>query len=149
MWTSKKSTELSIAVCAIMAVFIVAFSCVAPWMFKRYFSEYRGFGTGIYITVLLCYYPSALLGEAALVALGRMLFSIRGGDPFCRQNVRRLRLISAFCFCVAIITFAGGFMYIPFFYVCAATGFVGLILRVVKNVMQSAVEMREESDLTV
>ncbi len=149
MWTSKKSTELSLIVCAVMALFILAFSCVAPWLFKRYFFEYRNFGTGIYITVLLCYYPSALLGECALFTLVKMLFAIRRGDPFCRENVRRLRLISAFCFCVAIITFAGGFMYIPFFYICAATGFVGLILRVVKNVMQSAVEMREESDLTV
>ena len=37
----------------------------------------------------------------------------------------------------------------PFMFVALAGGFVGMLLRVLKNVMQSAVELREENDLTI
>ena len=37
----------------------------------------------------------------------------------------------------------------PFMFVAAAGGFTGMLLRVLKNVMQSAVELREENDLTI
>ena len=37
----------------------------------------------------------------------------------------------------------------PIFVIGAATGIVGTLLRVVKNLMQSATQMREENDLTI
>jgi hypothetical protein len=39
--------------------------------------------------------------------------------------------------------------YIPFLFVAIAAAFVGLMLRVVKNVMQNAVEISEENELTI
>ena len=74
---------------------------------------------------------------------------IKNEDPFCRANVKSLRIISLCFFIVALITFVGCFFYRPFIFIAAAAGFLGLILRVVKNVIQTAVELREESDLTV
>ena len=44
---------------------------------------------------------------------------------------------------------SGGVFYLPFCFIAVAAGFVGLMLRIVKNVMQSAVEIREENELTI
>ena len=55
---------------------------------------------------------------------------------------------------MALITLVVGVLHfnpftIPFLMVAVAAGFVGLMLRVVKNVMQAAVEIREENELTI
>ena len=48
-----------------------------------------------------------------------------------------------------LITSASGYFYMPLLIIAFATFLVGTLLRVVKNVMQSAVELREENDLTI
>ena len=60
-----------------------------------------------------------------------------------------LRAVSLLCLGVGILTFAGGFFYQPLFFVTLAALFLTLVVRVVKNVMHKAVEMKDELDLTV
>ena len=50
---------------------------------------------------------------------------------------------------MALITLIGGCIYIPFMVVAVAAAFMGLMLRVVKNVMQNAVEIKAENELTI
>jgi hypothetical protein len=50
---------------------------------------------------------------------------------------------------VGIVTFASGFFYLPYFIVCGASLFMCAIMRVLKNVMQQAVEVKSENDMTV
>ena len=102
-----------------------------------------------YSVFLWCYYPCGLLGILTVLLLMGMLKRIKNDEPFTRENVLALRLISLCCFLVAIITFAGAFVVKSFILVSMAAGFFGLILRVVKNVIQRAVELKEENDLTI
>ena len=39
--------------------------------------------------------------------------------------------------------------YIPFFFVAIAAGFVGLIVRVIKNVFAEAIALKDENDFTI
>ncbi|MBR2937453.1 MAG: DUF2975 domain-containing protein [Oscillospiraceae bacterium] len=50
---------------------------------------------------------------------------------------------------VSAITLFAGILYIPYLFVSVAAGFVGLMLRVVKNVMENAVQLKEENELTI
>ena len=79
----------------------------------------------------------------------KLLFNIKKGDIFITANVKYLRRISWCCFAVAAITFVGGIFYVPFGFIAIAAAFVGLMLRVVKNVMQNAVEIKTENELTI
>jgi len=79
----------------------------------------------------------------------KLLFNIKKDKIFISENVKYLRVISWCCFAVALITFVAGIFYIPFLLVAAAAAFVGLMLRIVKNVMQNAVEINEENELTI
>ncbi len=96
-----------------------------------------------------CFYPSGVFALVILFSLLKLLSNIKDEKVFIPQNVKCLRTVSWCCFAVASITFVGGFFYMPFMFVAAAGGFTGMLLRVLKNVMQSAVELREESDLTI
>lgn len=153
MWKSKYSVVLSLVVCfAVAAVLVVSFFTV-PSIAKIYFGTWHGFSEDIVSlvtkTVLTCYYPSALLGLVALASLIKMLFNIKAERTFIPANVTALRVISWCCFIVAALCFVGANVYLSLGFVSVAAGFVGLILRVVKNVMQSAVELKSENDLII
>ena len=52
-------------------------------------------------------------------------------------------------FFIAVITFVGGIIYMPLIFVSAAGFFTGVLLRVLKNVMYSAIELKQDNDLTI
>lgn len=155
MWNRKRSVKLSIAVCIIFAVVLTVALFLGPWAAKTWFNVYRGWtvdGPAIKDTLPLfcaCFYPCAVFGYVALYSLLKLLFNIKADKIFITQNVKYLRLIAWCCFAVAFITFVSGILYLPFLTVAVAAAFVGLMLRVVKNVMQSAVEIKAENELTI
>lgn len=155
MWNSKHSTVLSIVVCFIVAVVLTVAVFIGPWAIKMWFLYYRGWdenSTGLLQVMTLfkvAFYPCAVLAYVTLYSLLRLLFNIKKDEIFTTQNVIYLRRISWCCFAVALITGVSGVFYVPYLMMAVAAGFVGLMLRVVKNVMQRAVEIREENELTI
>ncbi len=152
MWNSKKSVNLSLVVCAVTIICIVVISLFANNFAVNYFDyqQYNDHAQYIkYVAFITAFYPCSLLGILAVISLIRMLLRIKKDNPFCNENVKSLKFISWCCFIVALITFCCGFFYLPLFIITVASGFFGLILRVVKNVIQSAIEIREENDLTI
>lgn len=155
MWNSKQSAMLSIVVSCIVVAAVTAGVLFGPWFVTTWFTVYRGWsktspGMERMLNIFSwCYYPCAVFAYVTLYSLIRLLFNIRNGNTFIRRNVTYLRCISWCCYAVAGITLVGGVFYLPFLVVAVAAGFVGLMLRVVKNVMQSAVEIREENELTI
>ncbi len=153
MQKSKQSVTVSIAVCVVVAVVLLGLVVTAPWLFQWYMSTVRGVSpeaaqelNGI---LLGCFYPCAAVAAGMLYALLRLLFHIRAGEVFTVANVRYLKAVSWGCFVIAAVTAVGAGFYVPFLFVTAAGGFTGVLLRVLKNVMQTAVELREENELTV
>lgn len=152
MWNSKKSVNLSLVVCFVTIISIVILSLFINSFAINYFdyandSDHAQYLK--YISFIGSFYPCAVLGIVAVISLIKMLFRIKNENPFCKENVKSLKVISWCCFIVALITFIGGFFYLPLIVVTVAAGFFGLILRVVKNVIHSAIELREENDLTI
>ena len=155
MWNSKKSTALSIIVCFIFLFILTASLFAGPYCMKLWFVLYRGFrenGEALQRMLSLfnwCFYPCAVFAYVTLYSLLKLLFNIKHQNIFIPNNVTYLRVISWCCFAVALITLIGGFFYLPFFVVAVAAAFVGLMLRVVKNVMHRAVEIKAENELTI
>lgn len=89
--------------------------------------------------------PAAIL----LFSLYRLLHRIELGQVFIAINVEYLRRISWSCFSGAIICFASTTYYFPWVFVAIAAAFMGLIVRVIKNVIAQAVELKNESELTI
>lgn len=155
MVNHKKSVNISIVVCIMLVALLTALVFLGPMLFELYLTAYRGLTpTGdplanIKTTFVCCFYPSAVFAGIILYALLKLLFNIKKGDVFIKTNVMYLRIVSWCCFIIGIITFVGCFFYMPFMFVAAAGGLLGILLRVLKNVMQSAVEIADENELTI
>lgn len=155
MWDRKHSVTLSIIICFILLAILTALVFIGPWIVEIWFTKYRGWAQGSFavqdmLTLFkICFYPCAVFAYITLYSLIKMLFNIKRDEIFTEYNTKALRRISWCCLAVAIITFAGGIFYVPFLFVAIAAGFMGLMLRIIKNVMQNAVALREENDLTI
>ena len=155
MWNRKRSVTLSIIVCFAFAVLVALGIFFGPWAVTMWFTLYRGwdaYSTAMHNMLMLfcaCYYPCAVFAYVALYSLIRMLFHIKQDRIFIKENVQYLRRISWCCFAVAFATALSGVQYLPFFCAAVAAAFMGLMLRVVKNVMENAVELKTENELTI
>lgn len=130
---------------------LVAVCCVAaPFLVKRYNSLVVASGQeDVYVPLLVTLYCAVPFAVAALVCLDVLLRNIKNEKPFITQNVKMLRIISYCCF-AEVLVFVYFAVLKPFaVVVMIACAFMGLILRVVKNVFEQAVSMREENDFTI
>ena len=95
------------------------------------------------------FYSLLLPTAAALWSLYRLLRNISREQVFVEDNVRCLRVLSWACYLAASICILSSVYYIPFQFLAALAGFMGLILRVVKNVFAEAVLLKQENDYTI
>ncbi|MDR0570408.1 MAG: DUF2975 domain-containing protein [Clostridiales Family XIII bacterium] len=163
-WDSKKSVILSLACNRAVMVLAVAAAAALLWppgrsAFVASLMETgsRGRLPPLDMPAVAVAVPAIALAcvAAALFALwllDRLLRNIRGGEVFVRGNVAALRGISWCCFAEAALLALAAFLSSVFFLFCLLAlmaGFVGIILRVVKNVIEAAVLLKEENDLTI
>ena len=147
-WDKDRSIVLSMAGVALFAAALLALDCGCYWVaawFVRYHLYHFQYGALFMVSV----YAGSFFGWVCLVQLWRLLGALKKGDVFTETNVERLRRISWCCVWAAAICLASTLYYRPFLFVFVAAGFMGLIVRVVKNAFQQAVAMKNELDLTV
>ncbi|MDD4583649.1 MAG: DUF2975 domain-containing protein [Eubacteriales bacterium] len=111
--------------------------------------EYTAKSPEIVFSLLVTIYVCCIPALIALFCLDRLLANIKKGEVFIQKNVKYLRLISWCCFAVSIILALSGFYYILFLMIAVAAAFFGLILRVVKNVIEQAMIIKNENELTI
>jgi len=149
MWNNRKSVLLSqfcvlLFSAALLAVILFARPLVG-WLIS--FSQAELQGTEIYFssTIYIGSIPATLL----LYSLFRLLQRISVRQMFLPKNVDLLRHISWSCFAGAAVCFVSTLYYFPWLLVAVPAGFMGLIVRVVKNVVALGVELQHEADYTV
>lgn len=109
----------------------------------------RGWGIEERIYFITSFYTLMAPAAIALGYLYRLLLNIGRDEVFVESNVKCLRRISWACYLAAAICIISSFYYIPFVMVAAISCFMGLILRVVKNVFAEAVAIKQENDFTI
>ncbi|MCR4779990.1 MAG: DUF2975 domain-containing protein [Ruminiclostridium sp.] len=146
-WTSANSLKLTRILTT--AVFLLA--CGVLFLIPiitQWYDDVSG-KPPIMPVLTVCFYICDGLAILALWELNTMLKNISKQELFTDRNTRCVRIISWCCFGVAAV-FAGlAFWRLLALLVAIIVGFVGLILRVVKNMLASAAEMREENDYTI
>ena len=148
MWTKDYSIRLSVFFTRFFLVLLAAGLFLAPQV-VGWFIESAG-GRPVY-TVRICAAFYCCAGPAAvlLLSLNRLLAGISLGEVFTAGNIALLRRCSWCCMIVAAICllFPAALFYCLL--VAAAAAFIGLILRVIKNVFQQALALKEENDYTI
>lgn len=102
-----------------------------------------------YLALVITFYVCAPLAALVLYNIDKLLCRIKKGEVFTDKNTKAFRLLSYLCIAavplsVPLCFYFGGAVPIP----CAA-GFVGLLMRVMRNVFVKGCEIKDENDLTV
>lgn len=148
MWNHSKSLTLSIFCTRLFAVLLIIGVLAAPYIVNWYFGDglnMQALHLPFRITIYLCAIPGFII----LYCLNTLLKNIRFGSVFVEKNTKMLRAISWGCIAVGIITFVSGFYYVSFFIVAVASAFFALIIRVIKNIFEQAIELKSENDFTI
>ena len=143
----KKSLMITLVINRVCMAVWIACVFLVPQIARWYdmYSNKNPIFTQLVILMYLAMIPAAVI----LVKLNTLLSNIRTEKVFEHDNVKCLRVISYCCFVIAVIALIMIYWRLLAFVVVVAFGCVGLLLRVLKNVFEQAVVLREENDLTV
>ena len=143
----KKSIIVTLIICRIAAA--AWFICVplVPFI-ARWYDVYSN-KESIFPQFVSSVYAAMIPAGIIVYLLNRLLSNIRKGEVFEHENVKCLRIISYCCFAIAAVSAVMTVWRLLAVIVVLAFAFMGLLLRVLKNVFEQAVLLREENDLTV
>jgi ABC-type multidrug transport system fused ATPase/permease subunit len=99
--------------------------------------------------VTAAFYACVGIIFVALWNVDKLLESILQENVFTRENVRRIRRICYCCGGVGLVCVPATVAYLPLIFLVIIMGFLCLMVSVVANVMDTAVALREENDLTI
>ena len=99
--------------------------------------------------LVVAYICCAVVILVALWHMEKLMQSILRQQIFTRDNVRRVRVVQWSCAVVALICLAATSFALPALLFAAIMGFLCLVVSVVASVLDAAVTIREENDLTI
>lgn len=152
MWTKTKSLLLSRILTVVVAAVFVMVACVLPLIVEFYdhISEPLGLIKGdIFIPFCTGLYAAIALALSALFFLHKLLDNINKEIVFDSSNTKCLRVISWCCILAAVDFFILCLWRYIFAMPAVMALMLGLIMRVLKNVFEKAVEIKSENDFTI
>jgi len=102
-----------------------------------------------FLVFLTCFYLCTLLAYPILFCVVGLLRNLKKDKVFDKANTRFMSIISLCCFLITLICFIAAFACYTLILVSLVGLFVGLIVQCVRLVMDKAIDMRSELDLTV
>lgn len=147
-WSASRSIKLSRLVVLAFAVLLLAVD--AFFLFFTYIiPESAGLLIEKLPVIKICALVSSVPAYVILYKLNILLSNLQHGEVFTPENTAVMRVVSWCCFAVAGVCFVCGFKVYSLYVITLAAGFMGLIVRIVKNAFQQANAMKDELDFTV
>lgn len=116
---------------------------------QRYLCRERLLSGSVTVPMCIVIYVCLAFALSALAALHILLSNINSGKVFIPQNTRCLRLISWACMLAGAALVVLGLWRFVFLFAALLAVMVGLVMRVMKNVFEKAVEIKSENDFTI
>lgn len=150
MQTKKKAvaTRMTLWVNRLIAFLLAVLVCTLPLLLDWY-CTYRTLTQAERIAIIVAFYCCAVVVSVALWNMDRLLTNILDGLVFVRKNVIRIRRVQWCCGIVSLICLLAALVYLPLCFLVVIMAFLCLVVNVVTRVMDAAVAIREENDLTI
>lgn len=149
---SKKSLSFVVEVLLIVLMALLLVLMVTlPWSIPTFTGHAPAHPDNLYQGYLLVLLVSGLIGELILWQARGILRNVNRGNPFCRQNVVRLRIIGMDCLAMAVFYLVTIF-WIHKFYMALIVAFcsvAGLLLFVCASLFHQAILYKEENEMTI
>jgi hypothetical protein len=143
------SAKVTLFASRFVAVLIGFFLIFFPGMVESYHRDFRPLSNSERYALLGAFYLSAVAVELAMYHMDRLLRNILRGSLFTSENVSHIRYVRWCCFWVSIVCLFAFFGFPSMIFISTIMAFLALVVTVVGQVMKAAVELREESDLTI
>lgn len=145
----KQNAALKVSICftAVFALALAALTFTGPWTVK-WLCEFTN-NQPIEKFLLGITYLAVPAGWGAIIILIRLLLNIDRGIVFDIRNTKMLSVLSWLCLYIGFLSGFATHWYIPFIIVSVSALFIGLIVRVVRNIIGEAIIIKDENDLTV
>lgn len=127
---------------------LVALLFTMPTLLRLY-AAFRLLTVEAFYAVLVAFYCCAVVAGLALLRMDRLIRNILHGQVFIRENVRLIRQVRWCCAGVSLLCLPAAVRYMPLFFVVVIMGILCLVVSVVADLMDAAVTLQEENDLTV
>lgn len=152
---SDKSIKLTHFIVRLCYVLLGAVAIALPFVLENGLFEFEILGQ-IKSYIYFPFYLVVPAGYIALICLDKLLKNVKSDLVFDNKNVNLLRIISYACFYAGfvgltsfVVVLALDFMFETLIVLACGEMFMGLVVRVVKNIFERAIEIKEENDLTV
>ena len=149
MWNDSKSLVLSKICVVLFLALLLASAAFAPRIVARLIgmsAQAHEAGLGLFLATI---YVGCVPAIALLAYLHLLLRRLSAGRVFVSENTVCLRHISWCCFAGSVICLTSALYYIPWGVVGIAAAFMGLVVRVIKNVFAKAVSLQDDAELTI
>ncbi len=146
--TSQTSATCTLWVNRIIAC-AVGVLCITLYDLLVWYRQLRQLPWQVCAVIMLGFYLCVPAVLYAQWCIERLLKNILAQQVFILPNVRYIRRIRWCCAIVSVLCLGAGVLYPPLLFLAVIMAFLAMVVSVVKNVMAAAVELREESDLTV
>jgi len=131
---------------AALGVFVLLFTLPA---LLDWYCQYRALLPLERTALTIAFYLCAGIIFIALWNMDTLLRRIQCGQVFTRENVQSIRILTRCCAGVCLICLPASLCYYPLIFLVVVMGFLSLAVSVVCRVMDAAVSIREENDLTI
>ena len=151
----KLSVNISIAISVVLFLICIAGAFIMPSLTNILIDTKDNIGNRGDITAFgrVFVHVMAYLVLAAVmladVLMFKLLFRVRKGEVFTDKSVALIRGVSWCCYLLCAAFCGIGIYFLLAFIVAFAALFLGTCLRVTKNVIEEATEIKSENDLTV
>ena len=127
-----------------MIVLLFALKPIIAW-----YCSFRVLAPEEQMAITVAFYICAVFVLYALWNMEKLLRSILKKEVFVHSNVKCLRRVQWCCGLISLVCVPASLVYIPIAFIAAIMAFLCLCIIVVSCVMDTAVALREESDLTI
>ncbi len=149
-WNQNQSIRLSQAFILLFSGILLIVDLCAFWLVNWFIQFSMALSGSLHYRLLLgTLYGGSIFAWFLLYSLWKLLQNMKQSIVFDVANIQLLRWTGWACFGGALLCLFSSFYYFPFIIITIAAAFVGLIVRIVKNVFVVAESMKNELDYTV
>ena len=130
-------------------VLMVVCAVLAPRLVARLMAMSRIADSAGMELFLYTIYTGCVPAAGLLISLHLLLRRIISGDVFVNENTACLRYMSWCCYSGAVICLVSALYYLPWVTIGIAAAFMGLVMRVIKNVFAKAISLQDDVELTI
>lgn len=143
MWDYRKSAKLSLILTYVFIAALAAAVIFLPALITWYV-EVMGRDQNLPTIVMITCYPCVPFAAVMLFSLRALLKNIISDLVFGDENIRLLKRISICCGVASLILLLAGSLYLPFYVAGVSAAACGLIVHVIKNLFETALQLQRK-----